>query len=250
MGTYVTKRSEASNLFLFFSGAIYIYMLYLFSTMSGSAIAQSGLLVVSTIGWGLVIILCLAGIVISFLSISGTWLVLAAAILAAFLPPEGFPGWWTIIIFLVISALVEVGEFFAGKWGVEKRGGSSATGWAALGGGLAGLFIGGIIPFPANLIAGPLLMIVGSFWLAYVVEYKRTSKKNQAAHVARGAVIARILVIMAKLIVTMIMIVALFAGTLMTLIRNRTSDSPPATQVEEPAPPNKAEEEVAPALTE
>ena len=106
-------------------------------------------------GWtgaGLVLIalLCLAGVILSCLTISGTWLVSAAALLAMFLPIDTPPGIWTVIIFLVISGLVEAVEALAGAWGVTKRGGSRLAGAAALVGGLVGLVVGALIP-PAIL---------------------------------------------------------------------------------------------------
>ena len=164
-------------------------------------------------GWwmsiGLVGLLCLAGLFLSCLSISGTWLVIAASLLAAFLPGLSFPGWLTFMIFLLLAILVEVVEWLAASWGVTRRGGSVAAGWAALLGGLAGLFLGSFIPIP--LLGNLLGMCAGSFALVYVVERARLKRAGPAVQIALGAVAARLGVILVKVLVTLGMMAWLLA---------------------------------------
>ncbi|MBM4143514.1 MAG: DUF456 domain-containing protein [Lentisphaerae bacterium] len=157
-------------------------------------------------------LLCLAGVVLSAFSVSGTWLVAGAAALAA-LVREGFPGWGTVAVFAVISLLVEGAEAVAGAWGVKRRGGSGLAAAAAVLGGLLGLLLGTLIPVP---VAGSLLgMIVGSYALAFAVEARRLRNAEQAASIARGTVLARLAVILLKLAATLGMIGWLAAGMLM-----------------------------------
>ena len=159
----------------------------------------------------LVIILCFTGVLLSCLSISGTWLVTAAAVIAALMRGFTFPGWWTIIIFLLLSVLVELAEALAGAWGVAKRGGSKFAGFMAVIGGLLGMIAGVFIPVP---VFGSLLgMMIGSFLLVFWVE-KRRLATSHAADIAMGAVIARVLVVLLKVVVTLAMCVFLF-GELM-----------------------------------
>jgi uncharacterized protein YqgC (DUF456 family) len=161
------------------------------------------------IGFGYVgvVLLCVAGVILSCISISGTWLVTLAALLTGFLAGPDFPIWWVTIIFALVSGAVEGVEALAGMWGVKKRGGSGMAGFAALVGGLGGLFLGGLIPIP---VVGPLLgMLAGGFLLAYLVERAREKKASHAAHIAWGSVIGRVVVIFVKVMVTMGMIVAL-----------------------------------------
>lgn len=154
-------------------------------------------------------LLCLAGVMLSCLSISGTWLVVAAAGIAALVRTEAFPGVWTIVIFALLSALVEGIEAVAGAWGVTRRGGSKLAGFMAVLGGLLGLVLGGLMPIP---IVGSLLgMLVGSFALAFVVERRRLTT-DRAAGIAWGAVVARVAVILVKVGVTLGMAVSLFWG--------------------------------------
>ncbi|NLG33866.1 MAG: DUF456 domain-containing protein, partial [Lentisphaerae bacterium] len=68
------------------------------------------------------------GLILSGLSISGTWLVVAAAALLAGAGGDGFPGWGTPLAFALIALLVEGVETAAGWLGVTRRGGSAWTG--------------------------------------------------------------------------------------------------------------------------
>jgi uncharacterized protein YqgC (DUF456 family) len=156
------------------------------------------------LGYAAVALLCLAGIVLSCVSLSGTWLVVVAAVAAHFLNEAGLPGGWTLLLYVLISAALEVIEFFSGTWGVQKRGGSGAAGWMALLGGIAGLFLGVFIPIP---IIGSLIgMTIGSFALVFAVEYRRLQHHGHAAHIAWGTVIARVLMILLKVGATLGMI--------------------------------------------
>ncbi|MFH0908104.1 MAG: DUF456 domain-containing protein [bacterium] len=164
------------------------------------------------LGYSLVAFLCLAGALLSCLSISGTWLVVLATIIAAFLSGNGFPGFWTPAIMAFVSALVEIAEFLASSRGIQKRGGSGWAGLAALAGGIAGLFLGTFIPVP--LVGNLIGMLAGSFACAYAVERYRLEHHGQAMHIAFGAVMARLLILLLKIGVTLGMIGWLAIGLL------------------------------------
>uniref|UniRef100_UPI0035621AB6 DUF456 family protein n=1 Tax=Pontiella sp. TaxID=2837462 RepID=UPI0035621AB6 len=119
-------------------------------------------------------LLCVVAFMLSCLSLSGTWLVLATAGLLAWHRWPEFPNIGTLIVLLILCIGVEVAEAFAGAWGVQKRGGSKAAGWAAVGGGFLGMMLGGFLPVPilGNLIG----MFAGSFGLAFLVEHNRIKK--------------------------------------------------------------------------
>ena len=166
----------------------------------------------SGLGFIAVGLLCAAGLLLSCLSLSGTWLVILATLVAAFLTGPDFPGWFTVAFFIVISILVEVADSAAGSWGVTRRGGSGWAGLAAFIGGLVGLVGGSIIPIPilGNLIG----MMLGSFFLVYLVERHRLQKHDPAVHIAMGAVLARIAIVLLKVCATLGMIVLLGLGLL------------------------------------
>ncbi len=159
-------------------------------------------------------LLCLVGFILSCLSLSGTWVVLAASGLVAWAHWPGFPGIGTLVVFLLLCIGVEIAEAMASAWGVQRRGGSKAAGWAALGGGFLGMILGSFIPVPVigNLIG----MIAGSFGCAFLVEHAKMKKADHAVHVATGAVLARLGVVFIKLGTTLAMILTLALGTVLT----------------------------------
>lgn len=163
-------------------------------------------------GYVLIGLICLAGVLASCLSFSGTWFVVAAAALGAWIGPGPFPGWMTIIVFALVALAVEGVEALAGTWGVKRRGGSDLAGWMALIGGLIGMVLGSLIPIP---ILGSLIgMLVGSFALVYWVEKARLKDHDPAAHIAMGAVMARMLMIALKVVVTLALSGVLLTGLL------------------------------------
>jgi uncharacterized protein YqgC (DUF456 family) len=161
--------------------------------------------------YSLAALLCFIGFVLSCLSLSGTWVVFGAALMVAWKRWPEFPGIGTLIVFLLICIITEIVEAFAGAWGVQKRGGSKAAGWAALGGGLLGMLIGtAVIPIPVvGSLAG---MIAGSFSCAFLVEHSKMKQADHAAHVATGAVLARLGVIFLKVGMTLLMSLILAIG--------------------------------------
>lgn len=167
------------------------------------------------LGWVVVWLLCLAGLALSCVSLFGTWCVVAATAIALFLSPGPFPNVLTLVLFVILAALIELAEWAAGMWGVQRRGGSGWAGWAALVGGILGLILGSFfIPIP---VIGSLLgMLILSFGSAFAVERYRLKHSGQAAHIAWGAVIGRLLVILLKVAATLGMTVLLAIGLIAT----------------------------------
>ena len=165
------------------------------------------------LAWTACALLCLGGLILAVFSISGTWLVLGAAIGAALLTGPGeFPAWPALLAFGAVCAAVDVVEWFAAAWGVRRRGGSAAAGWMALLGSLGGAILGGMV-FP---VLGSLVgMMLGSFALVYWTEWRRLRRADRAAHVARGAVLAGISVLLLKVVATAGLALWLAAGLLL-----------------------------------
>ena len=159
------------------------------------------------------IILCAGALILSAMSLSGTWLVFTAAVILSLLLESSFPWWWISGAFLMVCMIVEAVEFGAGYLGVKKRGGSRHAGVMAALGGLSGMLIGGLL-IPAPIIGNIIGLLVGSFMGAYIVEKKRLNNGNNARKIAAGAVIARLSVLMLKVIVTLGMITVLIIGML------------------------------------
>ncbi|MDK2858489.1 MAG: uncharacterized protein PWQ29_1336 [Verrucomicrobiota bacterium] len=151
--------------------------------------------------------LCLSGLLLSTLAFSGTWLVLAAALVTKF--STGFPSLGTLIVFTLLCIAAEIFEALAAFLGVQKRGGSHLAGLAALVGGLIGAGIGtGILPI-FGTFAG---MLIGSFAAAFLTEWLRLQHYGQAAHIAWGTVWAKLAVLFIKTALTFGMSIWLLAG--------------------------------------
>ena len=165
------------------------------------------------LAWTACALLCLGGLILAVFSISGTWLVLGAAIGAALLTGPGeFPGGPALLAFGAVCAAVDIIEWFAAAWGVRRRGGSAAAGWMALLGSLAGAILGGmVVPVLGSLVG----MLLGSFALVYVTERRRLQRADRAAHVARGAVLAGISVLLLKIVATAGLVIWLALGLLL-----------------------------------
>ena len=169
--------------------------------------------VFTNLGFVLVWVMCLVGLLLSCLSISGTWLVVGATLLAMFLSGSDFPGLGSLLLMIYIAICIEVVEYVAGVWGVKKRGGSNWSGFAALVGGVVGLILGTAIPVP---VFGSLLgMTAGSFGLVYGVERYRLKQAGPAVRIALGTVTARFFVVLLKVIATLGMIAWLAFGVAM-----------------------------------
>jgi uncharacterized protein YqgC (DUF456 family) len=156
-------------------------------------------------------LLCLLGFVLSSLSLSGTWLVFGATLLVAWKRWPDFPGITTLAVFLLLCIGVEVAEALAGSWGVKRRGGSKAAGWAALCGGFIGMLCGGFL-MPVPVIGNLVGMLAGSFGAAFLIEHAKMKRADHAAHVATGAVLARLAVIFLKIGITLLMGIVLTIG--------------------------------------
>lgn len=156
----------------------------------------------------LALVLCVAGIGLSTLSLSGTWLVVLAAALEAAVG-KGFPGWTTVALFALTSMAVEGLEAAAGIRGVVRRGGSAWAGAGALVGGVAGLALASAA---LPVVGGMIGMAAGSFLGAFVVEVLRLRRGRAAARIAWGAVLARILMVVVKTGTSLGMTAILIAG--------------------------------------
>jgi uncharacterized protein YqgC (DUF456 family) len=162
------------------------------------------------LAWTSCVLLCLGGLFLSALSISGTWLVGLAALLAAALTgPDQFPAWPVLLGMFSVCAAVDVIEWFAASWGVRRRGGSAAAGWMALLGSLGGAILGGlVVPVLGSLVG----MLAGSFALVYWIENRRLKKTDHAAHIATGAVLAGMSMLLLKVVATAGLILWLAVG--------------------------------------
>lgn len=146
-------------------------------------------------------LLCLVAVFVSLLSFTGAWLIAVAAGLLYYCRDDQIVSPVLIVSFIALSVLIELFDFFAGSLGISRRGGSAIAGVAALFGGIAGMVAGSFIPVP---VLGSLFgMCAGSFFCAFWVERRRLRHDAHAAHIAWGAVWARLIVMFVKTIASL-----------------------------------------------
>jgi len=157
-------------------------------------------------------LMCVVGLFLSCLSISGTWLVVFASLLAFVFRGSAFPGIGTVLFFIYVGVLVEVAEYVAGFWGVKQRGGSGWAGLLAVVGGVFGMLLGAqlLIPLLGSLIG----LVAGSFGAVYFFERTRLKENGRALYIAWGTVLSRMFVVLLKVTATLGMTAWLFAGIL------------------------------------
>jgi len=80
-------------------------------------------ILVYILGFGM----CLTGVALSMVTVSGTWLVLLAGLLFKVSNVSLNPSWTVLIVLAVMAVLVEVFEALAGYFGVVKKGGSKLS---------------------------------------------------------------------------------------------------------------------------
>lgn len=157
------------------------------------------------IAWGLLALLALAGVFLSLVSFSGTWLVWVAGLIARFLPGGESIGWPWLIAGGALCAAVEMFEAAAVHWGVIASGGTAGSAWVGFAGAMLGMILGGMM-IPVPFIGGLVGMTVGSFGAVLWWEYRRHGRGGTAARVATGALIARALVIALKCGVSLLLL--------------------------------------------
>jgi len=153
------------------------------------------------------VLFCLIGLVCVIsvvIGLPGTWAILCLAVLIEMLDtlylPEGDTqtfSWWVLGSCLLLAALGELLEFFAGVLGA-KKGGSSKNGMVgAFLGGLVGALLGFMIPIP---IIGSLIgAVLGTFGGAVIGELKDEEMEvRETLKPAMGATLGRILGTMSK----------------------------------------------------
>lgn len=139
----------------------------------------------------IVILFSWLGVIVTLLTLPGTWLAVLAALLVKWWQPE-LLGWWAIGIAAGLAVLGEAVEFGAGAVGSKRAGGSRSGAWGALGGGLIGSVMGTVlIPIP---IAGTIIgAVVGAGVGAITTErgiaqrtWKESLKSGQGAAIGRA----------------------------------------------------------------
>ena len=161
----------------------------------------------------IVVLASILGVILTLLTLPGTWLAVATGLACAWWRPDMF-GVWTLATCIALAVLGEVLEFFASAAGAASAKGTKAGAIGAIAGGLVGALVGtGASPIP---IVGTVLGgIVGAGLGAALGERGMASRTwSESFRVAKGAAVGRALSIVLKgllaLVIGIVLSVAAF----------------------------------------
>lgn len=146
----------------------------------------------SALGAAIVILLSWLSVLVTLVTLPGTWLAILVALVVKWWRPELIDGWWAIGLCVFLAVLGEAAEFGAGAVGAKTAGGSRSGAVGALVGGLVGGVLGTVlIPLP---ILGTILgAVIGAGAGAVLAErghagrtWKESLKSGQGAAVGRA----------------------------------------------------------------
>ncbi len=165
-----------------------------------------GLAVLNILGQAVFILSLLVGVVMSAVTLPGSLLVLASAIVFSACTHWQRPGWQVLIGLAVLATIAELLDSILTMYGVRKYGGSRRS--AVLGGvgALVGAIVGGwVIPVP---IVGSLVgALAGGFATAWWLETRSGREHREAVRAGWGSVMGRAMGATAKVILTIAMVV-------------------------------------------
>lgn len=137
----------------------------------------------------LVVLISIIGIALTVVTLPGTWIMIAGAVLIElFWLPDMF-GAWTLGIAFALALLAELVELIASAAGAKKAGGTKRGAFGAIGGSLIGALVGSPILFPIGAIAGGVVGAGLGTILLERVWAKRTWQESAKA--GQGAAVGR-----------------------------------------------------------
>jgi uncharacterized protein YqgC (DUF456 family) len=148
----------------------------------------------------MLVLVMVAGFVLTLLGLPGNWIMVAATALYVFWLPGDSAlsiGWPTLVALIVVAAVGELVELVAGALGVAKVGGSRRSAAFAVGGsflgGLLGLVVGLPIPFIGPIVAVLVFASAGALVGAVLGEDVRVGDPGHRWRVGRAALWGRLL---------------------------------------------------------
>ena len=151
----------------------------------------------------LFIVFSVAGIALIFLSIPGTFIILAGIFLYALMTAFSRVSWKLLFLFLLMSILAESADNLLAMLGAKKSGASKAGAWAVLAGSIAGAFAGGIIVPVIGSIIGAF---IGGAAAPFAVEYFKSKNLRHSLKAGMGSLAGRFGGMLLKFLIALIMI--------------------------------------------
>ena len=147
------------------------------------------------------------------LGLPGNWLIVAAAVLDAWLmgpDATGAISWQTVFVLAALAVAGEIAELAASAAGVKQVGGSRRGAVLAIAGSIVGsivgLFVGVPIPIVGSLVAAVLFGAVGALAGAVLGESWKGRDFDASLTVGKAAFVGRVLGTVAKMIVSSLMV--------------------------------------------
>ncbi len=154
----------------------------------------------------IVVTAALLGIVLTLLTLPGTWVLLCAATLVKLWQPELMP-WWVLAAAGLLAVVGEAIEFFASALGAAKGGASRRGAIGAIVGSVVGAVVGSPFLFPIGTIAGG---VVGAAAGTMIAERGTANKTwSEATRAGSGAAAGRLVATVAKTGIACVMALAL-----------------------------------------
>ena len=143
------------------------------------------------LGIALLVLVLIGGLIAVVFGLPGTWIILSASILYAWV--TGFTAITVklLIVLFVIAAVAELTELGASVWGARRYGGTKKAMLGTLLGGLVGAIALSPLMFGLGSILGAFL---GAFIGAFCLTYLEERKMGDAARVGWGAFLGRVFV--------------------------------------------------------
>src|SRR5438046_4943821 len=95
----------------------------------------------------LLIVVLLAGLVVTLFQMPGLWLMMAGTGIYAWITSgRGYLGWKSLLALFLLAIVAELVEFGAGSAGAKKAGASKLAMFGAVVGGVVGAIVGTFIP--------------------------------------------------------------------------------------------------------
>lgn len=145
-------------------------------------------------GYGLLALSQLAGLLLVPFGLPGTWVQVLGVAGYGFATDFRTVGWTTITFVLILAAAGEVIEFALGGRYARKYGGSKRAAWGAILGGIAGAIVG----VPIFLVGSVIGAFAGAFAGAALLELTRNPELRPALRVGWGAFVGRMVATAAK----------------------------------------------------
>ena len=159
----------------------------------------------SGLGMFLFFLAQLAALLMIPLGLPGTFLQVIAALALVVASDGARMSWPWVGVFLGLALLGELTEFLSGQWGAKRFGGSREAAWGAVAGGLAGLFLGGLVPLP--ILGSLLASFIGTFAGAIIGEMLALKNSSPNLRIGFGAVLGRALGVSVKLCIALLIAV-------------------------------------------